>query len=300
MATDNNFAQFIENLRISRNISRDDFVQNVISLRQYQRFLNGESSIKTSSMISLLEKLEINTISGFVDLMNKNNKELSNLTSAYGKFIEQNYKETLELLKNINLDKIKNTTNRKLYQYMDIACNVNLKVFPESQGVLKLKSIVNYPETLQKDALSYVEISILLFIADYTVRIEKDFRIPNFMFDVLKNKNNLPDKTFTEYLPIYYSQVARHLGGIGEIKKSLSMAIDGLDYCEKHQIFFGTKSLLFYKAIGEKQLYDDQRYVETTRRLFAALTLFKETKLTRSYYRTIKKQLNLTKEDFIK
>ena len=42
----NDFAQFIDELRESRNISREKLVDGIISQRQYYRFLNGDSSLK--------------------------------------------------------------------------------------------------------------------------------------------------------------------------------------------------------------------------------------------------------------
>ena len=38
----NDFGLFIDNLRKSRNMSREDFINGIISIRQYQRYVNGE------------------------------------------------------------------------------------------------------------------------------------------------------------------------------------------------------------------------------------------------------------------
>jgi hypothetical protein len=251
-------------------------------------------------MISLLEKLEVNSISGLIEIMNKNNYAQDILYKAYSKYSNHYFKEALDVLSQVNYAKLKTQSTKKLYNYIDIVTKIELKIMPESTGMEKLKQLINYPDILENDILSFVEVNVLLFISNYLLRTDNDFRIPNLMFEILKKNSISPNQALSKNLPIYHSQVARSLGIIGEIEKSLEIANRGIEFCNKHKLLSGLEHLLYFKALSEKELYDDERYIHTTRRLFNAIAIFEETELTLKFYTVIKKNLGFTKDDFHK
>jgi hypothetical protein len=98
------------------------------------------------------------------------------------------------------------------------------------------------------------------------------------------------------YKPVLYSNVSRSLGIIEEFEKSVQVANWGIEQCRKYQIYSGLNSLLYYKALGEEELYDDDRSKKTIVRLLHSLEVFnlpsKET-----YYNAIQKNFNLTVDE---
>ncbi|MEC9484938.1 MAG: hypothetical protein UMR38_03565 [Candidatus Izemoplasma sp.] len=294
---DNNFAQFIEELRISRNLSREDFVDGIISTRQYQRFLNGESSIKNNNMTDLLERLEINSIDIYYQYLATNDDYIKKLTDAYQAYFNRNLLKTTQILSNINSDNISNDYYLKYYRFLKINTDIQLKKVPTSMGMEKLKELVDYPNILEHKILNFIEINILISLSDYIVTEEKDFRIANYLFDKLKSNPKLPNLSQISYKPALYSYVARTLGHIKEYEKSLQIAKTGLEICEKYQIYAGVNSLLYYHALGEKYVYDDKRHLETLRRLYFSLHIFNETPRTKTYKKFIQKNFSVSFED---
>src|SRR5690606_12542881 len=55
-------ARYIEKLRSLRNISQEDFVDGVVSLRQYRRYMQGTSAIQMKIIKQLAEKLSFKPV----------------------------------------------------------------------------------------------------------------------------------------------------------------------------------------------------------------------------------------------
>ena len=53
---------YLERLRTARNISQESLAQGITSLRQYRRYMNGESEIPFQIIDQLCDRLGIKTI----------------------------------------------------------------------------------------------------------------------------------------------------------------------------------------------------------------------------------------------
>ena len=49
---------FIDNLRDDRNMSQGDFLHNIVSMRQYRRYLSGESTMSYTILDQLAKRLD--------------------------------------------------------------------------------------------------------------------------------------------------------------------------------------------------------------------------------------------------
>jgi transcriptional regulator with XRE-family HTH domain len=292
----NSFAQFIEELRISRNMNREDFLDGIISKRQYQRFLNGESSIKNDVMTKLLERIELNSIDlyyQYLTLKGLHSKEILDVHELVTNF---EFNKAYNKLQQVNFNSIKNDYDKKFFTYLDTLVKIKLNKIPKSTGNEKLIDLVNYPEVLNSTVLNFLEINTLVFISDYLILEKKDFKVPNYLFNLFRDKPAFFNMTNPYYKPVLYSNVSRSLGIIEEFEKSVQVANWGIEQCRKYQIYSGLNSLLYYKALGEEELYDDDRSKKTIVRLLHSLEVFnlpsKET-----YYNAIQKNFNLTVDE---
>lgn len=271
----NSFAQFIEELRISRNLSRDDFLEGVISKRQYQRFLNGESSIKNDVMTRLLTKLEINSLDVYYQNIMNTEQHSRDIRKAHELYVSYNYTEAYNILKSIDIKEIKSSYDVKFYNYLLTSLEIYFKKIPESVGVDKITKMINYPEILNSQILTLLEINSLLYISDYMIKKKNDHRIPSFLYKIFKDETNIYNQINPFYRPILYSNLSRALGFIDKYKKSVKIAEIGIKQCEQHQILAGLSHLLYYKAIGSKQInVDEKEIIYTLKQLKHTLEIF--------------------------
>lgn len=250
----NSFAQFIEELRISRNLSRDEFLEGIISKRQYQRFLNGESSIKNDIMTQLLSKLEINSLDVYYQNIINSEQHSKDIRKAHELYISFKYTEAYKILHSIKIEDVKSSYDTKFYTYLLTALEIYFKKLPESVGVEKIANMINYPEILDSQMLTLLEINTLLYISDYMIKKKNDHRIPSFLYKVFKDEANIYNQINPFYRPILYSSLSRALGVVDEHEKSVKIADIGIKQCEQDQILAGLGHLLYYKAIGLKYM----------------------------------------------
>ena len=93
--TSQEFGLFIDNIRNSRNMSREDFVEGILSTRQFQRYLKGESSITNDKIFQLVDKLEMNILNVYKLFINRENTEYKLVHNIYNLIISFNFKDRL-------------------------------------------------------------------------------------------------------------------------------------------------------------------------------------------------------------
>ena len=290
----NSFSQFIEELRIARNLSRDDFLDDIISKRQYQRFLNGESSIKNDVMTKLLTKLEVNSLDIYYQTIINSEQHSRDLRKAHEEYIAFNYQEAYKILESINIDEVKSTFDVKSYTYLKTVLDIHFKKLPESTGIEKLSDLINYPDILNSQMINYLEINTLLFISDFMIKNKNDHSIPNFLYKIFKDEAYIYNQINPFYRPILYSNLSRALGIVKEYKKSVKIANLGIQLCEKYQILAGLEHLLYYKAVGLRYTNAHEiKIKDTLARLKHTLEIFNNQAKKEYFITAIEKSFNI-------
>jgi transcriptional regulator with XRE-family HTH domain len=298
MTSSKDFAQFIDELRDSRNITKKDFAENIVSLRQYYRFIKGEYSLKSESINALLDKLEINTIQAYESFRKKRNNNYSMLSDVYVNLYNNNLKDANKLFKKIEKDSISTSYNKKYYSLIETLLEIYQEKTLKKTGMKKILTILDYPKIMEKDVLSFVEITGLLFVSDYLLKND-DFRLAAFSYELISSQEDTSKKKINDYSFPFYITTSRNLGIIGKTEQSLIVANKGISLYENHKGFNLFASLLYYKALDEKVLFEDSRYKDTLRKLFAILYVQSNTKIREDIGKSIYKNFGIREHELI-
>ncbi len=293
---DNTFALFIDELRESRNISKPEFVKDVISIRQYQRYLNGESALKSDALIKLFDKLQLNTSSIVKLITNNAYTKYSELLDAYNALYKNEYKNANDLLKHIVYSDIQSSFQKKMYRLVDTISSYNLNLKDKNTAIEEMKEIIDYPNILKKTSLNLIETSGLHFISSKLTE-QGDYRIANFTYDRLMRKSGDTTKSINDI--ILYSSIAKSLGIINEFEKAYNISKLGIEeyvYTSGLNILEG---LLYLQALSEKNLGKKNAYKKTLSRLFAQLYAEGNDERFQEYEKLVNRVFNLKVNDLI-
>ena len=293
---DNNFAQFIEELRISRNLSREDFVDGIISTRQYQRFLNGESSIKNDVIEELIARLKLD-LKVMTQLYYRNTQkvtnELNNIQVLVGKL---DFKSALDKLNEIDENSLSSESNILYYKYLKIISKMHLKLMAKKTAIEKLKTLIGYPEILENETISFAEYNVLLAIYDYLYLEEDDPSAINYLYQLMLDNDSKQTK-LTVYEPPTYANIAATLIKNQEYSKALHLIDEGIKISYKHSIFGALAHLFFYKAYAIKMSESESDYKEYLRKTFAMLYVEGAASKNEYFNRAVKKYFNIKKSE---
>ena len=130
--TSQEFGLFIDNLRNSRNMSREDFVEGIVSTRQYHRYLKGETSITNNKIILLVDKLEMNFLNVYKLFIYGENTEYKLVSNIYSLILSFNYVEANKLINQLEKKEFTSKYNKSFYSFCKITVAYNLKRISKS------------------------------------------------------------------------------------------------------------------------------------------------------------------------
>ncbi len=291
------FALYIDHLRKSRNISREDFVKDIVSMRQYYRFISGESSLKNETINSLMEKLEITSLVAYGSFIRQESQVFKELSDVY--VLVQGFKfiQARNLFKSIDHSSVISFQHKKFYEFLEIVIDDHFNKTPKEIQVKKIEKMIDYPNVLNKGILTFIETNCLFYISDYLIRERKDFRVAEHTYKMLTDYDKRYIGQMTNSLATFYSTCARNLGQIGEYEKALFIANEGIKVAKKYGFLNGFTNLLYYKALAERDLEIDNN--TSLIRLFSFLISQDDEEKSKTYSKLIKQHFNITQQDII-
>jgi transcriptional regulator with XRE-family HTH domain len=290
------FALFIDNLRESRNITKQDFCKNVISERQYYRFLKGESNLKSDALLGLLSKLELDYATLLESFSRFSNDMSSILLSAHIHLYNNDSFAALEALKKINIEELGNTQLKKEYVLIETISKYNLKYISLDVATNTVKELINYPKLLNNNSFNNFEINAMIFLSG-KLSLEGDHQIANRIFELIKNGDMSFDDSRRHL--ILYPTLTKTFGVIGEVEKAKKTATVGIDVFKLSTGLNILESLYYLKALAERDLNNKDELLKTLSKLFALLYAEDNELRFNEYEKLLKSKFNLNLSDLI-
>lgn len=291
------FALFIDNLRKSRNISKPDFVKDIISERQYHRFLKGESSLKSDVLIQMFEKLEISMSKAFHNYSIYSSNQSEVLNNIYIDLQHQREKVALDKLKKIDKSSLTSQYDKKLYRFIKICASGDLNLVSKKTVVEEIIDLIDYPTVMSKSSITNFEVTGLMYIAPFLLS-NGDKRIASFAYDIIIQSINSNDKIHELTYP-FYTTTVQSLGKIGNFRRALKIANIGIDEYSLNNDFHVYEGLLYLKALAERELDLERDYLKTLSRLFAQLHASGNNDRFEKYESLLKSKFGLKVSDLI-
>jgi transcriptional regulator with XRE-family HTH domain len=179
--------EYLERLRSARNISQEAFTDGVVSLRQYRRYLNGESDLPFQVLDLLSEKLGIQTINLLREIETERIEESKKVDALYNSVSNNSTIEFMKLSAELRNREFLDVENEKLYKHSLINDQFSRGIISGEYAFESNKKLINYPKILKQTILTLTEMLILSSLVDYSdnplEKTEINDRLKNFIYD---------------------------------------------------------------------------------------------------------------------
>ena len=299
MSKPTKFADFIEEMRKSRNVSRENLTHDIISLRQYYRFINGESSLKNETVSALLDRMEIDPMEAYSRFAEYDNQDHFKLKAIYQLFREFNLEEGFKLFRELDYNSLNSQRNKKMYEYLEIFYLYETGEFSEKVAVDEYIELIDYPNILSNEVITFYEFNALFRISKYMMKAKGDYTVSEFLYTILTN----PEKYYlvhrSRFLTSFYAEVGKGLGRSEQYEKSLKLLNEGYKYAIRNGIMSGLAVLLTTKAVTESHMGLIEKRNESLTKLFALLKVQDTESKNKVYEKYVKDVFDMTYNDFI-
>lgn len=254
-------SNYLEKIRFGRNMSQEDFVSDVVSIRQYQRYKNGDSVIPYEKIDQFAEKLGITTKKLLAEFEKEKNIQYSKINNFYNAVANNDYKNAINLKKDLEHDLIISEEGRKYFEHAKIVYSYYSRKLTMNEVINKVSELINYPEILKQVYFTDVEVLILSFLLSVFSGKQQETLL-NRLHNIFKTEESIMAGDSDYIYTLILMRIAKTYG----IKRDYPNVIyycdlgleRGILYKQYYlwEYFFYYKALAHY-ALGQKDDFDD-------------------------------------------
>lgn len=261
---------FFDTLRFERGLSQEDFVFDVVSIRQYRRYLKGECKIPESVISQLSKRLGFKPEHIIFDFESARIDESKKITAYYNSVINNDNDKIKEYKDSLDLNKIFDRNNRMLYQFAEYILMFRNKKMHEADLVSRIKTMINYPEIMNMTRYSSAEVILMSNLISYKSFHDKESvaeRLQSFVRDsshVISGYNERIKYLCLQRLSDYHGMQNHYF----EVLSLCNLALDGLIQLKSYYLmdFF-----YYHKALAYFYLNDLDNHKESLYRCYCIL-----------------------------
>jgi hypothetical protein len=257
------FALFIDGIRIEKGMTRIDFIDEIVSLSQYKRYLKGAAPIPNNIIILLADRLKYNITDLYLLYSRKHNKEAQELNEIYNILIQLDYKTAYEKLKNFNAELIISNYYKSFYDFMMIFIQYKLDKVSDIHVLTLYTELIDYPQCLKNEVFNFVELNVLSQIILIASSME-NFEPVNKMYDLFTSREfNYTGNDDKSIIPLVYYNLARAIYRQNDYERTIDLVKIGISEAVRnensnalpHLLLLAANSLYFLEKFDESLSY---------------------------------------------
>jgi transcriptional regulator with XRE-family HTH domain len=250
---------FLERLRFARNISQEAFTDDVTSIRQYRRYLSGESDIPFQIVAKLTSKLGVKTDSLLREFEVARIEETSIINKLYNLAVNYSQDEFMEISKRIPLDHIIEHSNRLMYQHSIIINKMFTKKITKLEAANENAKLINYPKMLNQLVMTSVEMLILSSFLDLFDESQHQAIIEKIT-DYIKDQTTVISGGNEKFYSLVLARLAKYMGVTQDFESVIAYCKQGITRNIESKSYYLMDYFYYYSSLAYYRLGNTVEY----------------------------------------
>ncbi len=281
---------FLERLRSARNLSQESFTDEIVSLRQYRRYLSGESVVPFQVIDQLSEKIGIKTDTLLREFEIANVEETKTVTKLFNLAVNYDHDGFLELSKELPVDQVIDKNNLLMYQHSIILDKLYSQQITLLQSGEMNARLINYPEILESQILTPTEMLILTSLID-SIDQSEHLQIIRKIEAFLDDRSTVFSGGNEKIYIFMLAKISKFFGIHEDYDNVLKFCKIGVELNISIKQFYLMEYLYYYQSLVYFKLENYADYEDTLVKCFSVLQF-------EGNQKKIEKFTNLIEEDF--
>lgn len=252
---------YLEKIRYGRNVSQEEFVSGIVSIRQYQRYKIGVSDIPYDKISQFAEKLGLNSKKLLSEFEKEKTKQYVKINAFYNAVANNDYKNAIKLKQELDSDHIISFEGMQYYQHANIVFKYYSRELSLSEVINKVSELINYPKILKQQYYTDVEVLILSFLLNVFTGKQQDMLL-NKLNSIFEDAENIMSGDSEYIYTLILMRIAKIFGIKRDYPKVLYYCQLGIERGLQHKQYYLWEYFYYYKALahyalGQKELFDD-------------------------------------------
>lgn len=288
---------YIENVRYGRNITQEEFLDGIVSRRQYQRYRNGESYVPLDIVEQLASRLGISSRKLMLEF-EKEEYQQSEIIKKYYNLVVSRHLDEADLLEK----EIKKFTIIDEEREFDYNSAVVLKQFYKglisvTELVSLQRELVGYPEILKSDIITDGEAQVLGIIQEFS-KEEREPVIEKLESTLINDEFQITGGNFLSKLQTMF-YIIKYYGRKNELEKVVYYCELGIDACDRNKSYYILAHFSYYLALAKHRLGMQDEIEEPLRICVMTLLLENDLNKIEKFKSYFEKDLDINFDKFL-
>lgn len=290
---------FLDRVRQQKKITLESFTKDIVSIRQYKRYLYGESDIPHKVLVLLTERLDTNPTTILREFDKAKFDQLQSLFGFYNLVVTYNFNEAKKFQKENSLDSIFDDKHKIFYQISSHLLQFYLKNESQFFCAEEISKLINYPKIIKQGILDFVDIMGLSILLTFISSDKKD-EILDKLYNVLLHKDvaYLGDNVYTEQFILL--KLAKEYGIKHENERVITLCTKGINTNKKNFSYFNLDYFYYYCALAHRNLKDMKKAHEALKLSYISLLIQNNKQNLDKFLKLFKEDFNLTEQNILK
>jgi len=292
-------SNYLEKIRFGRNVSQEEFVSGVVSIRQYQRYKNGDSVIPYEKIDQFAEKLGINTKKLLTEFERERAKQYTKINSFYNAVANNDYKNAISLKKELETDFIISEEGRIYFQHALIVYDYYSRKLTMNEVIDKVTKLINYPEILKQQYYTDVEVLILSFLLGVFPEKQQEMLL-NKLNDIFNSEDSIMAGDSNDYI---YTLILMRMAKTFGIKKDYPKVIYycdlGIEKGIARKTYYLWEYFFYYKALSHHALGHKEEFNDSLLRCYNVLNMEGNHSKFEKFTALIEKDFNISFRSYV-
>ncbi|MFA5467010.1 MAG: hypothetical protein WC251_04075 [Candidatus Izemoplasmatales bacterium] len=291
-------ANYLEKIRYGRKMSQELFVEGICSLRQYQRYRNGECEITYDKIEQFAYKLGIPAKKLIHEFERESNAQYKLINDYYSAIVNRDKRALEELKQLLDKEVIFGEERRKYLthaQTMHLYYSGNIT---KEEALTRTYEQVNYPNILKQNYFTDIEILILSFILSMIDQEEKGKLLKKLtsLFEtedfILSGENDL-------IFALILMRLAQTHGIQKNNPKVIQLCDIGIQRGIRYKQYYLLEYFFYYKALAHFKLEEYSLYEDALFRCYNVLHMEGNAKKIEKFTKLIEDDFKIAYDSFI-
>ena len=291
-------SNYLEKIRYGRKITQEDFVEGIVSLRQYQRYRSGECEITYEKIDQFAQKLGIPTKKLMNEFEREYNDQYRMVNQFYSAVVNKDYKLVLELKEKLDKELIFSEDCRTYYHHGNIMHNYYIDKIKKEDALKQSAKLVHYPTILKQAFFTEIEILILSFMLSITEKVEQN-RILKKLTEIFETSNSIMSGENDLIYALIIMRLSQTHGSNKNYPKVIHLCDLGIQHGIAFRQFYLMEYFFYYKALAHFSLQEYDKYEESLFRCYACLHMEGNKKKIEKFTKLIEADFQIVYDTFI-
>lgn len=246
-----NLLIFMDSMRYERKLTQEEYLDSIISQRQYYRYLYGESIPSFEVVVALSNRLGLQFDRLLTAYNYKKEKTKKDATLFFNLVIKKDFIQAIDMYEKLENMKGVDATTKLIIDIGYSILQFYTGNFTKEKLIDNLKNIIDFEDLIKKTTIQDLETYVLGVIMEYSDTYRE--LILNKLIS-LSSEEKIINFVNSNYSNQVYFFIIKNLGRLSRYRELIKESSKAIEKIKKKYSYYLLSDIYYYKALAHYRL----------------------------------------------